>query len=73
MERKLPLLGTPKGFRDYLLKKEASIRQNPAQPAYGLGLELTLVEIDPVLEKVVESLHNGLVDYRKKILNKLKQ
>ena len=73
IERKLPILGTPKGLREYLLKKEVSIRQNPAQPAYGFGLELTLVEIDPVLEEVVESLRSGLVDYRKKILNKLKQ
>jgi hypothetical protein len=72
-ERKLPLLGTPKGFRDYLIKKERSIQQNPAQPGYGVGLEIAVLEIEPAPTGSIDKLYQILLDYNKRVLEHLDQ
>jgi hypothetical protein len=71
IERKLPILGTPKGYGEFLLRKERSVRNNAAQPGYGLGLELSLLETNPTPVTNVLHLNDALVDYRKRLLAKL--
>lgn len=71
IERKLPILGTPKGYSDFLLKKERSVRSNAAQPGYGLGLELSVVELNPTPVTSAFELNKVLTDYRERLLKKL--
>jgi hypothetical protein len=71
-ERKLPLPGASKRFSEYLLKKEKSLQSNPQQPAYGLGLEVTVVENDPPAEGSIQKLHSTLLNYRKRIVDDIR-
>jgi hypothetical protein len=68
IERKLPVLGTPKGYSEYLLKKDRNVRTNPAQPGYGLGFEISVFEIDPTPMTSILALNEFLLDYRKRLL-----
>jgi hypothetical protein len=45
---------------------------NPQQPAYGLGLEVTVVENDPPAEGSIQKLYSTLLNYRKRIVDDIR-
>jgi len=62
-ERRLPDAGTPRSRADFLEKQEKRI-QKVRPPSYGLGLEVYLIENDPVRGSPLEDGLSVLQKYR---------
>jgi hypothetical protein len=71
-ERRLPAATTPKSVATFLERKERQL-QSMRPPSYGLSLEISLVELQPIRTFSLREYFDGIVKYRERITAHLKK
>jgi len=71
-ERRLPVMGIPKAQSQHLLRKEKKLSGQQDKPSYGISLDISVVESEPVTGVSISDLCQTLGQYKKKILGFLK-
>jgi hypothetical protein len=71
-ERRLPAPVTPKSVATFLEKKERQL-QTMRPPSYGLSLEISLIELQPIRSFSLREYFDGVVKYRERITAHLKK
>jgi hypothetical protein len=71
-ERRLPVLGLTKAQSAHLLRREKRLSEKLETPSYGVSLDISVVESEPVTEVSIANLCETLVQYKKKVLKFLK-
>jgi hypothetical protein len=71
-ERRLPVLGLPKAQAEHLIRREKRLSAKVETPFYGVSLDISVVESEPVAELSIRELCETLVEYKKKVLKFLK-
>jgi hypothetical protein len=72
LERRLPVLGLPKSQSEHLLRREKKLSGRTETPSYGVSLDISVIESEPVTDASIDGLCETLVQYKKKILKFLK-
>jgi hypothetical protein len=71
-ERRLPVLGLPKFQSEHLLRREKKLSREAETPSYGVSLDVSVIESEPVTDDSIDSLCQTLIQYKNKILKFLK-